>query len=74
MYPTMHDKVVGQTPTGFTEVNAESLCVDCDLDFWPRDMVLVYDISFCHDDHLCQIIFKSLHARQNYGPDTRMFH
>ena len=27
----------------------------------------------CHDYHLCQIIFKSHHAIQNYGPDTKGF-
>ena len=30
--PTMHNKVMGQTQTGFTEVYAQSLSVDCDLD------------------------------------------
>ena len=58
----MHNKVVGQTRTGFTEVYAQSLSVDCDLDLWPRDMALVCDISTCHDDHLCQIIFESHYA------------
>ena len=58
--PTMHNKVMGPTRTGFTEVYAHSLSVDCDLD--PRDMVLVPDTSSCHDDHLYQIIFKSHYA------------
>ena len=31
--PTMHDKVMGQTRTGFTEVYAQSLSVNCDLTF-----------------------------------------
>ena len=56
----MHNKVMGPTRTGFTEVYAHSLSVDCDLD--PRDMVLVPDTSSCHDDHLYQIIFKSHYA------------
>ena len=31
--PTMHDKVIGQTRTRSTEVYAQILIVDCDLDF-----------------------------------------
>ena len=31
----------------------------CDLDLCTSDMVFVRDILSCHDDHLCQIIFKS---------------
>ena len=30
--PTMHNKSMGRTRTGFTEVYAQSLSVDCDLD------------------------------------------
>ena len=30
--PTMHNKGMGRTRTGFTEVYAESLSADCDLD------------------------------------------
>ena len=30
----MHNKVMCQTPTGFTEVYAQSLSVDCDLAIW----------------------------------------
>ena len=47
----------GHTRTGITEIYAKKLSADCD-----RDMVLVHDILFCHDDHLNQIIFKSDHA------------
>ena len=54
--PTMHYKVMGRTRTGFTEVYAQSLSTDCDLDLSPSDMVLVRDTSSCHDDQLCQII------------------
>ena len=68
--PTVHNKVMGRTRTGFTEVYAQSLSADCDLDLWPSDMVLFRDTSSCHDDHLCQIIFKSHHVRLSYGPDT----
>ena len=60
--PTMHNKVMGRTRTGFTEVYAQSLSADCDLDLWPSDMVLVRNTSSCHDDHLCQIIFKFHYA------------
>ena len=30
----MHNKVMCRTPTGFTEVYAQSLSVDCDLAIW----------------------------------------
>ena len=30
--PTTHNKVMGRTQTGFTEVYAQSLSADCDLD------------------------------------------
>ena len=30
--PTLHNKVMGRTRTGFTEVYAQSLSADCDLD------------------------------------------
>ena len=30
--PTMHNKGMGRTRTGFTEVYAQSLSADCDLD------------------------------------------
>ena len=65
----MHKKVIGRARTGFTEVYAQSLSADCDLDLWPSDMVLICDTSFCHDDYLCRIIFKSHHVRLGYGPD-----
>ena len=58
----MHNKVMGWTETGFGEVYAPSLSVDCGLDLWPSGMVLVQDTSSCHDGHLCQIIFKSYFA------------
>ena len=48
--PRMHDKVIGQTQTGFI---AQSLSADCDHEPWPSDMVLLYDISSIHDYHLC---------------------
>ena len=72
--PTMHNKVMSQTRTGFTEVYAQSLSADCDLDLWASDMVLVCDTSSCHDDYLCQIIFKSHHVQQSNESDTYRFH
>ena len=59
-------KVLDQTQTGFTEAYAQSLRAECDLDLWPSDMVLVHDTSSCHNEHLCQIIFKSHYAWQSY--------
>ena len=56
--PIMHNKVMGRTRTGFTEVYPQSLSADCDLDLRPSDMVLIRDTSSCQDDHLCQIIYK----------------
>ena len=64
----------GQTQTGFTEIYAQSLSADCDIDLWSRDMVLVRDTLFCHDYHLYQIIFKSDHAWQRYGSDMNKLH
>ena len=72
--PTMHNKVMCRTRTGFTEVYAQNLSADCDLDRWPSDMVLVRDTSSFHDDHTCQIIFESHHVRLSYGPDTILEH
>ena len=51
--PAMHNKVMGRTRTGFTEVYAQSFSADCDLDLFPSDMVLVRDTLSYHDDHLC---------------------
>ena len=70
----MHNKVMGRTRTGSLEVYAQSLSADCDLNLWPSDMVLVRDTLSCHDDHLCQIIFKSHYALQSYGSDTNRCH
>ena len=66
----MHNKDMGRTRTGSTEVYAQSLSVDCDLDLRPSDMILVGDTSSCYDDYLYQIIFKSHHVRLSYGSDT----
>ena len=64
----------GQMRTGFTEIYAQSLRADCDIDLWSTDMVLVHDTLFCHDDHLYQIIFKSDHAWQSYSSDMNKLH
>ena len=60
--PIMHNKVMGRTRTGSTEVYAQSLSADYDLDLWPSDMIFVRNTLSCHDDHLCQIIFKYHYA------------
>ena len=72
--PTMHNKVMGQTRAGFTEVYVQSLSVESDLHLWPSDIVCVCHRSSCHDDHLCQIIFKSDHVQLSYGPDMILEH
>ena len=58
----MHNQVIGRTQTGFTEVYAQSLSADCDLDLWPSHIALIRDTSSCYDDQLCQIIFESHNA------------
>ena len=70
--PIMHNKVMGRTRTGLSEVYAQSLSADCDLDRSPSDMILVRDTLSCH--HLCQIIFESHLVRLNYGLDTVLKH
>ena len=71
---TMHNKVMGRSRTGFTEVYPQSSSADCDLDLKSSDMVLVCDTLSCHDNYLCQIIFKSHYVRLSYGPDTFLEH
>ena len=51
----------------------QSFSADCDFDLWPREMALACDTLSCHDNHLCQIIFKSHHAIQSSGPDKTGF-
>ena len=72
--PTMYNNVMGRTRTGFTEVYAQTLSADCESDLAPSDMVLVCDILSCHDDHLCQIIFRSHNVWLSYVPDTILEH
>ena len=72
-YPIMHDNIIYRTQISFSEAYAPSLRADCDLDVWPKNMVLVFDTSSCHENHLWQIIFKSYHAWQSYWPDTNSF-
>ena len=52
----------------------QSFSADCDFDLWPREMAFACDTLSCHDNHLCQIIFKSHHAIQSSGPDKNRFH
>ena len=49
---TMHDKVMGRAGRGFTEVYAQSLSADCDLDLQHSDKILVSDTLSCHENHL----------------------
>ena len=42
----------------------------CDLDLWTTDLGLGCDTSSQWDTHLYQVIWKSIHKWQNYGPDT----
>ena len=47
---TMHNKVMGRTRICFTEANAQTLSVDCDLDLNSSDIIFICDASACHDD------------------------
>ena len=60
--PIKHNKVMGRTRAGLTEVHAHCLSADCDLGLCPSNMVLVPATLSCHDDHLCQNTFKSHYA------------
>ena len=57
----MYDKVMGRTRTGFTKV-------------YVFDLVIVCETSYCHDDHLCQICFKSHLVGLRYVSDTILEH
>ena len=63
----MHNEVMSRTQTGFTEVYAQSLSVDCDLDLSPSDMILVRDTLSYHKDHLSQIILKKVMGQTRTG-------
>ena len=74
IYKSQHRRPsYGQTRTGFTQIYAQSLNADYDIDLWPNNMVLVRDTLFCHDDHLYQLIFKSHLAWPSYGSDITSF-
>ena len=60
--------------TSITEVFAQCIRADCDLDFRPSDMVLICNILTSIDDFLCQLIFKSHLACQSYVLDTVRYH
>ena len=62
----MQHKVTALTRTGFTEAYAVSLSVNYVLDLEPINMVLARYTLFCHDDLVCQIIFKSHDAGRSY--------
>ena len=63
----MQDEIMGWTWDAYPQ----TVSVDCDLDVWPSDMVLIHDTSPSRDDHFCQIIFKSHQFLEwSYGLDT----
>ena len=72
--PTMHNKVMGPKRTAFTEVYAQSLSADCNLDLRPHDMILVCNTSSCHADHLCKKYFQIPLCIRSYESDTNRFH
>ena len=75
--PTMHDKVMGLTQTGFTKAYAQNLSGDFDLDttLTLSNMILVRNTSFCHDDHICQIyLFFNPTMHVSYGLDRKTLH
>ena len=61
--PTMHYKVMGLTRTGFTEVYAQSLSTNCDLDLRPSDTVLVRDTLSCYDNFLGLFFNDAMHYK-----------
>ena len=50
--------VLGRTRTGFTEVHAQSVSADCDLELYPSDIVLLRDTLSYHDDYFVPNYFK----------------
>ena len=51
------------TPICLTLAYAQTSRTQCDFDLQARDMVVAHDTLFCHDNHLCQMILKTYHAR-----------
>lgn len=51
-----------QTQTGFSEIYAQHLSADCDIDLCHNNMVFAHDTLFGHADHLYLNNFKSHHA------------
>ena len=41
---------MGQIRTGFTDIYAQSLSADCNLDLWPSDMIFVRNTLSCPDN------------------------
>ena len=60
---TMHSKIMDRTRTGFTEVYAQSLSVNCNLDLLPSDMVLVCDTLSCHDNYCAKLFLNPIMHR-----------
>ena len=52
--PTMHNKVMGRTQTGFIEAYAQKVSANCDLDLLPSGMVLVLNTLSCHANHCAE--------------------
>ena len=69
----MQDKAMSWIQLAFIVAYEQSLRMDNDLDLWASHMVLLCDISSCHDDQLCKIIYKSHHAWNSYGSDMNSF-
>ena len=70
--PTMHDKVMGRTATGFTEVYAQSLNAICDLYLATGFLLAIHHLVMMI---ICVSLFLKPHCVwQSYGLDTNWFH
>ena len=54
--------------TDWTHLHLNCLC---DLDLWERGVVLLRDKLSWNGKHFYQVIWKSIHAVQSYGPDAK---
>ena len=63
--PSMHKRITDRTwMVPFLHLN-------CLCDLWDRGVVLSHDTFSWYAKHFCQVTWKSLHAVQSYGPDTK---
>ena len=53
---------MGAKGKSFTEACAQILTAGCDREHLPSNRIIVRDTLSCHDNYLCQIIFKSYYA------------